>query len=80
MEITQKLATRTTVPIARNAFVRAPTPFHSPSITPIIVEKKIVEAINVNGDIQTKEWQAIKEKLDAIKTNTKTMTRKGYEP
>lgn len=37
--------------------------------------KKIVEAINVNGDIQTKEWQAIKEKLDAIKTNTK---RRGY--
>lgn len=41
--------------------------------------KRIVEAININGDIQTKEWQAIKEKLDAIKTNTKTMTRKGYE-
>ena len=42
--------------------------------------KKIVEAININGDIQTKEWQAIKEKLDAIKTNTKTAVRKGYEP
>ena len=42
--------------------------------------KKIVEAINVNGDIQTKEWQAIKEKLDAIKTNTKNAVRKGYEP
>ena len=33
--------------------------------------KKIIEAINVNGDIQTKEWQAIKDKLEAIKINTK---------
>lgn len=39
--------------------------------------KKLVETINVNGDIQTKEWQAIKEKLDCIKTNTKPRPWKG---
>lgn len=37
--------------------------------------KKLVETINVNGDIQTKEWQAIREKLDAIKTNTKRICK-----
>lgn len=33
--------------------------------------KKLVETINVNGDIQTKEWSAINNKLECIKTNTK---------
>lgn len=33
--------------------------------------KKLVETININGDIQTKEWQAIRDKLEAIKINTK---------
>lgn len=37
--------------------------------------KKIVEAININGDIQTKEWQVMKEKLEAIKMNTKNLRR-----
>jgi hypothetical protein len=37
--------------------------------------KKIVEAININGDILTKEWQAMKEKLEAIKMNTRSLRR-----
>lgn len=42
--------------------------------------KKIIETINVNGDIQTKEWQAIKDKLEAIKINTKRRPWKEENP
>lgn len=42
--------------------------------------KKIIETINVNGDIQTKEWQAIKDKLEAIKNNTKRRPWKEENP
>lgn len=42
--------------------------------------KKIIETINVNGDIQTKEWQAIKDKLEVIKINTKRRPWKEENP
>lgn len=41
--------------------------------------KKLVETININGDIQTKEWQTIKDKLEAIKINTKRRPWKENE-
>lgn len=40
---------------------------------------KIVEAININGDIVSKEHRALEDKLEAVKINTKSLRRRGNE-
>ena len=39
--------------------------------------KKIVESINVNGDIATKEREKIADKIEAVKMNTRSLRRPG---
>ena len=47
----QKLAMRTTVPIASIALVLPPVPFHSPVNTPMTVENRIVDAITIANEM-----------------------------
>ena len=56
MEIAQKLAIMTTVPMARSPRVRRPVPLHSPRKTPISVEKKMVDAITKEYPELSRVW------------------------
>lgn len=40
---------------------------------------KIVEAININGDIVSKEHRVLEDKLEAVKINTKSLRRRGND-